>query len=519
MVKDSGEACSEVSRVGPWKNKAEFDLVHEWIYGKNSDQHTKHLAIKRIKVWKLRRQNLTPATVLSTLAILEAQCKDRADNQLINDELQSIYSIAFTRFLNYVSSIMRSRRFDSMYSTARELGIESFLVDLRHMCAHGQIAPSLQLFRRTANYCLTWLREFYWDRERDFITDANVGDVHLKQTIELEQLAGKWFSLYDVATEAMIIGCKTIDDCQDAKYNDQIDGRYLAPLVQLSQEVHNNKLTFLATRAINELAAHSTANARDRGNAHIYGDLLINLPYFFKRSAEYYQSQLDKARFVGLHQNLFRLFAICDYINALFVQLVEMCEDVHEDDAQRRAASFWSLEIVTGFVVFKQFKNEYKAKKEKNVNFELNLAPINTEFMTDELKRIYKKLNVNCYGTLIFGDTVRRPWALHFDRDFLLERCFNINPYTVATITKSIQLTQPALSAAQALQIEKMIAIYMGDGASVPAIEDKVYTVDDLPHIDKMSTATNVSQSSPSIWREAPEGLDWKSCPIGSILA
>lgn len=519
MAKNSNEPSIEVSRAGAWKNKAEFDMVYEWIYGTNTDEHTKQLAIKRIKVWKLRRQNLTPATVLSTLAILEAQQRDRADKQLTDDELQSIYSIAFTRFLNYVSSIMRSRRLDSMYSTARELGIESFLVDLRHLCAHGQIAPSLQIFRRTADYCLNWLREFYWDRELDNITDAIVRDVHLKQTVELEQMAGKWFGIYDVATEAMIIGCKTIDDFQDPKYSDQIDAHHLAPLIELAQDVHNKKLTFLAIRAINELAALSTGNERDRGNVHVYGDLLINLPYFFKRSSEYYQSQLDKARFVGLHQNLFRLFAICDYINVIFVRLVEMCEDVLEDDVQRKAASFWCLEIVTGFAVFKQFKNEYKAKKEKNANFELNMAPINTEFMTDELKRIYKKLNVNCYGTLIFGDTVRRPWALHFDRDFLLERCFNINPYTVATIKKSIQLTQPALSAAQAQQIETMITIYMGDGSSVPAIEDKVYTVDDLPQSDKMSTATNVAQSLPSIWREAPEGLDWKSCPIGSVLA
>lgn len=519
MVNDSSQQCGAVSRAGAWKNKAEFDMVYEWIYGTSCDEYTKQLAIKRIKVWKLRRQNLTPATVLSTLAVLEAQHKDRGDTQLSNDDLQSIYSVAFTRFLNYVSSIMRSRRLDSMYSTARELGIESFLVDLRHLCAHGQVSPSLQVFRRTADYCLNWLREFYWDRERDVITDANVRDVHRKEMVELEQMASEWFGIYDVATEAMIIGCKTVDDCHDPKYSDQIDTHHLAPLIRLAQDVHNNKLTFLAIRAINQLAALSNVNERERDNVHVFGDLMINMPYFFKRSSEYYQSQLDKARFVSLHQNLFRLLAICDFINAIFVRLVDMCEDESEDDVRRKAASFWSMEIVTGFAVFKQFKNEYKAKKEKNANFELNMAPINTEFITDELKRIYKKLNVNCYGTLIFGDTVRRPWALHFDRDFLLERCFNINPYTVATIKKSIQLTQPLLSATQAQQIEKMITIYMGEDSSVPAIEDKVYTVNDLPQADKINTAANVTQPIASIWREAPECLDWKSCPIGSMLA
>lgn len=516
--KTSGE--NSVSRVGPWKNKNEFDMVYALIYAPDSDNHSKQLAIKRIKIWKIRRLNLTPASVLSTLAILEAQIKDHENKHLTNDDLQSAYSIAFTRFLNYMSSIMRGRRLDSMYQTARELGIESFLVDLRHLCAHGQITPSLHIFRRTAEYCLNWLREFYWDREREFIVDAKVRDVHLGETASLEETAREWFTIYSAATEAMIIGCKTIEDCHDPEVSKHIDGQHLAPLIQLAQTVHNSKLTFLSIRAINELAALSTVNKRDRGNVHIYCDLLINMPYFFDRSAQYYQSKLDQSRFIGLHQNLFRLFAICDFINEIFVRLVDICEDALEDDVRRKAASFWCAEIVTGFTIFNQFKNEYKAKKEKNANFELDMAPINTEFMTDELKKIYKKLNINCSGSLIFGDTVRRPWALHFDRDFLLQRCFNINPYTIAAVRKCIQLTQPPLIAEDVRQIEKMIMIYIGEQSielSVGSDDDhKVYTIADLPeraHDD--STYSNNEQKTPSIWKEAPEGLDWQSCPIG----
>lgn len=519
--KSNGE--NSVSRVGPWKNKTEFDIVYALIYASDSDNNSKQLAIKRIKIWKIRRLNLTPASVLSTLSILEAQIKDHENQHLNNDDLQCVYSIAFTRFLNYMSSIMRGRRLDSMYLTARELGIESFLVDLRHLCAHGQITPSLHIFRRTSEYCLNWLREFYWDREREFIVDAKVRDVHLEETASLEKNASDWFTIYSAATEAMIIGCKTIDDCQDPELTKHIAGQHLAPLIQLAQTVHNNKLTFLSIRAINELAALSTVNKRDRGNVHIYCDLLINMPYFFNRSAQYYQSKLDQSRFIGLHQNLFRLFAICDFINEIFVRLVDICEDALEDDVRRKAASFWCTQIVVGFTIFNQFKNEYKAKKEKNANFELDMAPINTEFMTDELKRIYKKLNINCSGSLIFGDTVRRPWALHFDRDFLLQRCFNINPYTIAAVRKCIQLTQPPLKPDDIQQIEKMILIYIGDQpieSSVHADDvQKVYTIADLPEsVNDDASNANSERQIPSIWKEAPEGLDWKSCPIGGAI-
>lgn len=521
---ESSEKIS-VSRVGAWKNKAEFQMVYEWMFGANSDADTKQLAAKRMKIWKIRRMNLTPASVLATLSVLEAQLKDRPNTQLAITDLQAIYSDAFTRFLNYMSSIIRGRRLDSMYSTARELGIDSFFVDLRHLCAHGQVVPSLSVFRRSADYCLHWLRDFYWDRERQFIVDATVRDVHLPATACLAQMVGEWFGIYDVATEAMILGCKTTDDCQQTDYGQQLDVERLAPLLRLSEEVHNKKLTFLSVRAINELAVLSASTDRDRGNAHVYCDLMIDLPYFFRRSAQYYRSKLDKPRFVGLHQNLFRLFAMCDYINAIFERLIAMCEDESEDETNRKAASFWCLEIVTGFAVFKQFKAAYKAKKERKSDFDLEKAPINTEVMADELKQIYKQLNVNCYGTLIFGDTARRPWALHFDRDFLLDRCFNINVYTVATVKKSIPLTEPTLQPADAQRMEKLISIYMGEDAAVPAAysadgDNKVYTIQDLPEsaIAGGAVEERNGQAAASIWRLAPEGLDWKSCPLGSTL-
>lgn len=64
------------------------------------------------------------------------------------------------------------------------------------------------------------------------------------------------------------------------------------------------------------------------------------------------------------------------------------------------------------------------------------MAPINTDIMTDDIRKMYKELGVNYRGTLIFGDTVRRPWSLQFDRDFLYERAININEYTIDIVKK-----------------------------------------------------------------------------------
>lgn len=358
-----------------------------------------------------------------------------------------------------------------MYSTARELGIESFLVDLRHLCAHGQVLPSLDTSRRTAAYCLHWLREFYWDRERDFITDAEVHDVHLKSSQALEQSIQEWFALYDAATEAIVSGCKNVGDLESGERSTKLTSAEIELLKEFSERDRHNKLLFIANKAINKLAELSNSNERDRGNSFIYCDVLFGCQHFMKRSATYCKStnKDDQMKFIGIHQNLFRLFAICDFINAVFMRLLLICEDEIEEEYRKKAASFWANEIATGFLVFKEFKNIYKMKKEKvrtiisyfffdklkkfedkilmifffislcfiqNAKFDIDMAPINTDIMTDDIKQIYKQLGVNYRGTLIFGDTVRRPWSLNFDQDFVIERAANINQYTCNIIEK-----------------------------------------------------------------------------------
>lgn len=69
--------------------------------------------------------------------------------------------------------------------------------------------------------------------------------------------------------------------------------------------------------------------------------------------------------FVGLHQNLYRSMAICGYIETSFRILVDICEDDHEEDTRRRGAQFWANQIATGFILFKEVKRLFKAKKDK----------------------------------------------------------------------------------------------------------------------------------------------------------
>lgn len=342
----------------------EFETVYHWIFSSEDNLLLKTKAYDRLSIWKLRRLGLTPASILSTLAILEVEVKDNEQSQFSSNDLRVMYSSAFTKFVNYMSSITRSRMLNTMYSTAKELGIESFLIDLRHLCAHGQVMPALDICRRTSIYCMKWLKAFYWDRELRIIRDATVKNVHLRSSLQLENAVREMLVLYDAATEAIAVGCKTVDDAFEQNI---LNEKCESALKEYSDRNYTKKLTFIVTKTINNLATLSNSNGRDRGNANIYFDILMECRYFIQRSASY--SGVNKSdqisKFVGLHQNFFRLLAISDFINAFFSRFITICEDDLENDERRKAASFWAMHIVDGFITFKEFKNVYKLKKEK----------------------------------------------------------------------------------------------------------------------------------------------------------
>lgn len=216
---------------------------------------------------------------MSTLAILEVQLKD-IKNTCPEGDLRAMYSNAFTKFLNYVSSIVRGRQHTSMYATAKALGIHSFLVDLRHLCAHGQVLPALDMSKRTAGYCMDWLKQFYWDREQSVIRDASVTDVRLKSSLRLEEAVTEMFLLYDAATKAINSGYRSVDDVTE----DTLTDEHLQVLQNYAAKIRNNKLSFIANKAINNLASLSNSTGRDRGNDNIYCDVLIGQKYFMKAS-------------------------------------------------------------------------------------------------------------------------------------------------------------------------------------------------------------------------------------------
>ena len=94
--------------------------------------------------WKIRRSQETPAGIQCTIALLDASVKDNEETTLDSFTLNILYSTSLTKFVNFAASFQMGQ--GTMYKSAYFLGIDSFIIDLRHLCAHGKQTPNLEVF-------------------------------------------------------------------------------------------------------------------------------------------------------------------------------------------------------------------------------------------------------------------------------------------------------------------------------------------------------------------------------------
>lgn len=180
-----------------------------------------------------------------------------------------------------MSSIMQTRQFKTMYNTAKELGLETFLVDIRHLCAHGHEMPTLDVFRNTSQYCLKWLKQYYWDREVNVIENVTIQDVRKESIINYEQNLKKLLTLYDLVTEAIYNKCISIDTCETIFNADA-----MILLKEYSSERKIYQLNEMLQNIVYELSMLTSKQIKKRGNDRTFCDLLFRCKYFMNTSGK-----------------------------------------------------------------------------------------------------------------------------------------------------------------------------------------------------------------------------------------
>lgn len=139
--------------------------------------------------------------------------------------------------------------------------------------------------------------------------------------------------------------------------------------------------------------------------------------------------------------------------------------------------------------------------------------------MNSEIRNIYKNLGINCSGILLFGDTIRRPWTLTFNHEYINNRLINVNEYTHELLDKCMALAEPALTEAQYTQIKSLIKVVVEptnsntdltapEAKKLKTIEDdNVYTVEHLLKQNVVHNGLN-EEKQYGIWSEVTGRLN-----------
>ena len=345
------------------KIREEFNKVYDWLFGAQYSSETRQKALSQIRIWNLRRSTLCPAAVLATSVILDVQMKDIPETTLSPDELQILYSNAFTRFFNFMSSIMQSHNMRTMYQTAKELGLQSFVVDLRHICAHGQVLPPLQVLRNTAEYCIVWLHDYYWASQRNVMSDIDAAHIRRKDKTQFDENVSQLFEIYDSALEGHMKGATNIKTLKR-----HLHGKRFHSLKDFYTQ---HKLTDL--QSVFDLIAQQLCQLVKRDVSmkdmiEIYVEAFLKMRYFFTL-AGIHTSDQDLQSVLRVTQTLFRMMAVYGFIEDLFLSLIEVTENPIADASKRHGASFWAIQIAKGFQAFRQCKKMYKAELDAVTNF------------------------------------------------------------------------------------------------------------------------------------------------------
>lgn len=347
---------------------SEFNRVHELLFtgcDDNPEQRDENWrkGAEELDIWILRRSVLCPAAIHATKVILDALLKD--NEQYSSVERQIFYCNGLLRFMNYMSSVMHTPiTHSTMYDKAKELGLPSFLVDLRHTCAHGQVMPSLQILSNATNCCFKWLHKFYWSKQKEYI--SNVNFEHITSIENVVKCENELMSLtYTLDTAIYIYMYNENIQIEDIKrlipkWRYDIFQRYCKDRKNL-----DNCKEFIQT-LLNDLQNTIENDVTLRNSPTTCMDFLIKMYYLFNmiddnttENEHFYTKLLD------VMQPFFRLMAIHNILMKFFNYLFEILENRHSSKRNIMAAMFWALRLAEGFRVAHQCRIMHKYELEK----------------------------------------------------------------------------------------------------------------------------------------------------------
>ncbi|KAH8364455.1 hypothetical protein KR084_007105 [Drosophila pseudotakahashii] len=503
--------------VTPWRDTLEFRTTYNWLFGKTSTPANRRQALSKIRIWSLRRGNLCPAAVMATSVLVQAQLEDQEGNS----EIQNTYASAFTRFYNFMSSIIQGHNMSSMYETARELGLQSFIVDLRHLCSHGQELPPVQVLRSTSVHCLEWLRTYYWLPHKESMSNLDAGKLQRKDKLKFEKAVSHLLEIYDLTLECHIKGAeklKAISKLKSSGEFNKIRVYSSSKKAKSSKEILNAVVQDLAA-----LVKKESSSMKDL--LDIYTGCLLKMKYFLAIGL---QIDDNEDALIAATQGLFRLLAVQGYIEKMFVALVQLTENENEAEQRRMGASYWASKMIESFGMLFRMKRMYKEELDLNDKLKpVDFASLNTDKLSKTMRSLLVHSNVDPSVTLVFGDNPKKSRSLVFEREFIMQRVAPFSKYSAPILKGLLPLADPPFSKSQVADLSQLCDVRLEEYDQEDAMEEgssseEIYNLDYLEKLlakaaqSKGNNYSNGETSDLGIWK-IEKDYDWSKCALGVL--
>lgn len=484
------------------------------IFDKNATVSEKHQAFLILQLWKARRSQETLTGVLCTLSLLDVYLKDETGKISDPFTLSTLYASSLTKFINFATSFQINDT--SMYRSANKLGLDSFLVDLRHMCAHGKQQPCLEVFRKSHRYCLEWIRKFFWESELKNVTDATSKDIRFDETMA-DGLKEK-FSLFDMCAELLH---KNIVFFDDLTKEDSVSLRW--PTINQFMKEKKVRNFRQGLTSLTEALTRIIESKPMQHNPRTFFHEMLERCGHFMNAADYIDkdnSGVDvdnedddndtppaKRRkrkavsIVNLYQNIIWQIAKNDYLKLFLDMLYQLSLNESEDANRRASARFWITIILRSLRYYQRY-----------CEFSKNGAILQKK-ITDDIRNIYSyQFDADLKLTIIFVGTQMLPHSLKYSKEFFVQVLNNVDENNVSVCISLLPFVYPPLTTEQLEKIGDLIKIKTETRNASKSSTDIIHTVEDFFPTNKETIENNTTNV---IWQKSTDNIDWSSQPIG----
>ncbi|KAJ8948976.1 hypothetical protein NQ318_023000 [Aromia moschata] len=485
----------------PWFNSAEWRKVYQMLCSENERNYSQALHI--LKIWKYRTPLLS-AGVEGTLILLEALLIEKYN--LSDEQLSQIHSLSLMRFLNICAA--NSEKQGTFHKTAVKNQLPKWLISIRHDIAHSHKLPSKAVLELSLHNCLEWVKQKYWEVQKEIIFDYVVlGSSSNPKIIEGVKMYVKLklnLFFHTVEIEESLI--EKINYLMAKKYHKKIDVKDMVSLLEenLKQSLADPSYTSIAEKMTKIL---------------VNTDVLLNT----QTEVDSEGNEVIARDFRDLWSPLLNILFENGFLFSLLNDFLEVTNNSMFEDSICNLASLWIKEIFQGLQKIRIVKEEIDAIAMDNVD------QLDPRTSTIVLKSVIDKKYPQFKGCLEFDS----PHCLTFvSAEVFQEKILNFpNNYTLnfwkGSVLRFNKNSENYISDTLTL-VKKLI------WSTVNITDDEVYTTEHLQEIfgndmdmewtDSSDTAAVIVNTASSNdmevtkkWTLLKDTSPYQGCPLGIL--